>query len=252
MNNRILRELSKELAVPFFSLFNQSVETGVFPQCWKLAHVCSIYMERVVFKHLYNHFYDNNIITPLQSGFIPGDSTTNQLTFLYDTFCQALDAGKEVRKVFCDISKAFDRVWHADLLHHQAAGVLGNLLRWFNSYLTNRKRCVVLRASDPNGIMFGLVCRKDQYWATFVFIIYKWHCEGYRFEYSSFRRRYVSIVYIIVDDPVAAAELLNLDLDKITKWAKEWLVKFNPNKTESLLISRKINRPFHPPLSLLD
>ena len=37
-------------------------------------------------------------------------------------------------------------------------------------------------------------------------------------------------VYIIADDPVAAAELLNLDLDKITKWAKEWLVKFNPKK----------------------
>ena len=97
--------------------FNQSIETGVFPQCWKVAHVCPIYkngdrsllsnyrlvsllytpakvMERVVFKHLYKHFYDNNIITPLQSAFIPGDSTTNQLTFLYDTFCQALDAGK--------------------------------------------------------------------------------------------------------------------------------------------------------------
>ena len=59
-------------------------------------------------------------------------------------------------------------------------------------------------------------------------------------------------VYIIVDDPVVAAELLNLDLDKITKWAKEWLVEFNPNKTESLLISCKINRPFHPPLSMLD
>ena len=49
-------------------------------------------------------------------------------------------------------------------------------------------------------------------------------------------------VYIIVDDPVAAAELLNLDLDD----------KCNTNKTESLLISRKINRPFHPPLSMLD
>ena len=43
MNNRILRELSKKLAVAFCSLFNQSVETGVFPQCWKLAHVCPIY-----------------------------------------------------------------------------------------------------------------------------------------------------------------------------------------------------------------
>ena len=33
-------------------------------------------------------------------------------------------------------------------------------------------------------------------------------------------------VYIIVDDPVAAAERLKLDLDKITKWANE----FNPDK----------------------
>ena len=46
MNNRVLRELSKELAVPFCSLFNQSIETGVFPQCWKVAHVCPIYKKR--------------------------------------------------------------------------------------------------------------------------------------------------------------------------------------------------------------
>ena len=39
-----------------------------------------------------------------------GDSTVNQLSYLYNTFCQALDAGKEVRAIFCDISKAFDRV----------------------------------------------------------------------------------------------------------------------------------------------
>ena len=56
--------------------------------------------ERIVFKHLYNHFHDNDILKPLQSGFIPGDSTVNQLTFLYDTFCKALDSGKEVRVVF--------------------------------------------------------------------------------------------------------------------------------------------------------
>ena len=54
-------------------------------------------------------------------------------------------------------------------------------------------------------------------------------------------------VYIIVD-PGAAAGLLNLDLDKITKWAKEWRVKLNPNETKYLLISRKSNCPFHPPL----
>ena len=32
-------------------------------------------------------------------------------------FCEAVDNGKEVRAVFCDISKAFDRIWHKGLLH---------------------------------------------------------------------------------------------------------------------------------------
>ena len=52
--------------------------------------------ERTVFKHIYNHFQDNNILTPLQSGIIPRDSTVNQLTYLYDSFSQALDFEKEV------------------------------------------------------------------------------------------------------------------------------------------------------------
>ena len=59
-------------------------------------------------------------------------------------------------------------------------------------------------------------------------------------------------VYIIVDDPDATAELLNLDINRITKWAKDWLVKFNLKATESLPILRNVNRPFQPPLSMLN
>ena len=92
--------------------------------------------DRLIFKHLYNHLHDNDLLS-LQSGFIPGDSTVNQLTYLYNVFYQALDSGKEVRAVFCDISKAFDIVWHAGLLLKlQAAGVSGNVLAWFKSYLS--------------------------------------------------------------------------------------------------------------------
>ena len=72
--------------------------------------------ERVLNKYLYNHLHENSILTPLQSGFIPGDSTTNLLTYLYDTFSNALDSGKKIRVVFCDISKAFNRVWHQGFL----------------------------------------------------------------------------------------------------------------------------------------
>ena len=61
-------------------------------------------MENIVHKHVFNFFKDNNVITTLQSGFVPGDSTTNQLLDIYNTFCKALDEGKEVRAVFCDVS----------------------------------------------------------------------------------------------------------------------------------------------------
>ena len=55
-------------------------------------------------------------------------------------------------------------------------------------------------------------------------------------------------LYIIVGSPDAAAEILNTDLNKISKWAKSWLVKFNPNKNEPIIISRKINKPDHTPV----
>ena len=172
INNRVLRELSRELSVPFCSLFNRSLHTGEFPEIWKRSHVTPIAkggnraspsnyrpisllctpekcFERVVFKHLYKHFNENHILTPLQSGFVPGDSTVNQLTFLYNTFSHALDSEKEVRVVFCDISKAFDRVWHEGLLLKlEAAGIKGSLLTWFRSYLSNRKQRVVLPGSE--------------------------------------------------------------------------------------------------------
>ena len=55
------------------------------------------------------------------------------------------------------------------------------------------------------------------------------------------------IQFIIVEDRIVAAELLNADLAKIVEWALKWIVKFNPLKTESLLISRKTNT-VHPPV----
>ena len=189
LNNRILRELSSQLASPFCSLFNQSLRLGIMPASYKEANVCPVpkkgdlsvtsnyrpisllnseskVFEKTIFKHLYNHLQENNMLSSFQSGFIPGDSTINQLTYLYHTFCEALDSGKEVRAVFCDISKAFDRVWHAGLLYKlEAASVTGEVLNWFKSYLSDRRQCVILpgvysvwnfiRAGVPQGSILG-------------------------------------------------------------------------------------------------
>ena len=57
-------------------------------------------------------------------------------------------------------------------------------------------------------------------------------------------------LYVIVDNPISAAEMINTDLETIHRWAEKWLVKFNPSKSESLLVSRKNNRNMHPPLMM--
>jgi hypothetical protein len=59
----------------------------------------------------------HHIITEHQSGFQPKDSTVNQLVYIYNTIISNLDIGKDIRFIFGDISKAFDRVWHTGLLY---------------------------------------------------------------------------------------------------------------------------------------
>ena len=55
-------------------------------------------------------------------------------------------------------------------------------------------------------------------------------------------------LYLIVDDPNEPADSLKNDLTKIHDWATKWLVTFNVQKTETMTISRKIDKPDHPPL----
>ena len=168
VNNIILKELAQPLSSPMSDLFNYSLASGKVPASWKQANVTPIFkkdnpsdvtnyrpisllstigkvLEKIIHKYLYNYFHENHVITTLQSGFVPGDSTVNQLAALYNTFCKALDEGKEVRAIFCDISKAFDRVWHKGLIFKlKAAGVSGSLLNWFCDYLNDRRQRVVL------------------------------------------------------------------------------------------------------------
>ena len=59
-------------------------------------------------------------------------------------------------------------------------------------------------------------------------------------------------LYIIVEHPDLAAKCINFDLHTISDWAGKWLVKFNPPKTESMVVTRKINKPNHPPLFMSD
>ena len=134
-----LKNSGDSLVQPITKLLNLSMSTCLFPSTWKKANVLPLYkkgdknqlnnyrpvsllcilskiLERIVFKHVFNHFRGNFLISIWQSGFLPGSSTVTQLIEMHYQFCNAVSEGKEIRIVFLDISKAFDRVWHQGLL----------------------------------------------------------------------------------------------------------------------------------------
>ena len=133
-------------------------------------------MEKIVHKHVFNFFSANNVITSLQSGFVPGDSTANQLVDIYNTFSKALDDGLEVKAVFCDISKAFDRVWHKGLLLKlKSVGLSGSLLGWIQmvSKLLERsqtKGCLTRGVLHLGKHKCG--CTPSSILGPFLFLIY--------------------------------------------------------------------------------
>ena len=57
-------------------------------------------------------FLENKLTTSHQSGFKPGDSCINQLLSITYQIYKSFDHRFELRSVFLDISKAFDKVWH--------------------------------------------------------------------------------------------------------------------------------------------
>ena len=106
--------------------------------------------EKMIFNNLYHYLNSNNLITRNLSGFRPGDSTTNQLLFLVDEIHQAFENRNslEVRAVFLDISKAFDKVWHDGLIIKlKQNGISGSLFKLLATYLNSRKHRVVLNGS---------------------------------------------------------------------------------------------------------
>ena len=72
-------------------------------------------------------------------------STSHQLIELYHKIYIALENGQITVAIFCDISKAFDRLWHKGLIEKlKSYGINGKLLKWLKDYISERKQQVLL------------------------------------------------------------------------------------------------------------
>jgi len=168
----LLKYLNTTISTPLAFIFNLSIKNGTFPEKLKSSRVVSIFksgdpqlcdnyrpislvsslskiFEKIVATQLTNHLELNKLINKHQFGFQRGLSTEHNLLHLTNFISKALNQSKYCIGIFLDLKKAFDVVNHEILskkLFH--LGVRGNLLRWFQSYLSNRTQKV-----DINGVL---------------------------------------------------------------------------------------------------
>ena len=133
-----------------------------------LLPICSKIFEKVIFNSLFKYLDNNNLLTSNQSAFRPGDSCAHQLLSVTNKIYKAFDANPslDVRGLFLDLSKAFDRVWHDDLMYKlKCLSICGNYYGLIYSFLSDRHQRVVLngqssiwshiRAGDTQGLILG-------------------------------------------------------------------------------------------------
>ena len=122
---------------------------------------------------MFNFFTENNLISPNQSRFRPGDSCVNQLLAITHKIYKSFDEGCEVRGVFLDISKTFDKVWHEGLLLKLTQnGISGNLLNLLRDFISCRKQQVVLNGQCSSWDNATVGVPQSSILGPFLFLIY--------------------------------------------------------------------------------
>ena len=129
----------------------------------------------MIYNSLFNYFLSNELFTPSQSGFLPGDSCIAQLLSIIHEIQTAFNENPtvDVRGVFLDISKAFDKVWHDGLIFKlKSYGVESGLLLLIKNYLHNREQRAVLngQTSERRKIKAGV---PPVLGPSFIFDLYK-------------------------------------------------------------------------------
>ena len=238
---RMVQICDKAICKPLHLISFSCIESRIFPAEWKKANVAHIHkgddkqnfenyrpasllpifgkiFERLIYNEMYSFFIENDLISSNQSGFKQGDFCINQLLSITHDIYQSLDQGCEVRDVFLDISKAFDKVWHKGLIHKlKQNGIGGPLLKTSTDFLKSHKQRVVLNsqymswsdvlAGVPQGSILG----------PLLFLI---HINDLSDDVQCNPKLFAddTSLFATVHNVKKATNHLNNDLTKITKW----------------------------------
>ena len=275
---RMIKICDKSLIKPLMLIFKKSIRSSYYPDIWKKSNIIPVHkkndkrlvnnyrpisllpvfgkiFEKIIFNKIYNYLSKENLLNPNQSGFRPSDSCINQLLAITHEIFEAFDCNPslEVRSVFLDISKAFDKVWHEGLIYKiKSMGISGELLNLLENYLSDRYQRVVLNGQTSSWTPVLAGVPQGSILGPLLFLIY---INDLPNELQSNAKLFAddTSLFAVANDKNVCANILNNDLLAISKWAFNWKMLFNPDPkkpAQEVLFSRKKQVQIHPTINL--
>ena len=177
------------MALPLRNIINLSIQLSTFPEEFKIAKLKTIFkkgsrtdpkkyqpnsllpsslIEKSIHFQIEDYLNKKKLIYMYQSGFRTNHSTDLCLAQLIDFVATGMDKQMHTGMILVDLQKAFDTLDHGVLLEKMKYfGFRASVIKWFESYLSNRKFLVcidnvfseagTLKYGVPQGSILGLL-----------------------------------------------------------------------------------------------
>ena len=203
--------------------------------------------EKLVNNRIVDHLENCGLFSDFQYGFRSSRSTADLLTVVSDRIARAFNRSGATQAVALDISKAFDRVWYAGLLHRlKSYGISGQIFGLISAFLSNRQLRVVLYWKSSQKYSVNADVPQGSILGPTLFLLY----------INDLPDDLICSIVIYADDStlyskcdqasdlmqqLELASELESDLGDTVDWGRKWLVDFNAGKTQLGLFDRSKN-----------
>ena len=259
-----LKATAMEITPILTHIFQQSLDSGTVPTQWKHAFVSPVFkkgnktdptnyrpisltsvvckiMEHILSSQIMKHLEDNNILSENQFGFRSNHSCESQLFITINDITKALNDKLQVDAAILDFSKAFDKVAHSRLLYKlDYYGIRGNLLNWFDSFLSGRSQQVVVEGTKSETCTVTSGVPQGSVLGPILFLIY---INDITINVHSEIRLFADdiLLYRTINSSNDHIVMQN-DLNTLTKWANDWKMLFNTSKCNIIQFTTSHNK----------
>jgi hypothetical protein len=256
IHNRFLKNLTSKGLDLLLKMVNLSIIDGL-PKSWKSAVITMIpkkdikssnyadyrpisllscvgkLAERVIKNRLYNFLEGTNLIVKEQSGFRNKRGTADNLLFMTQKIQECLNRGKKVCGIFFDISKAFDKVWHAGLIYKLIyLGVPMYIIRFIKSFLSDR--FFKVKINDAYSEPHPITCSVPQgsVLGPLLFLVFIGDVPLSNIKSTSYSALFADDLSSIFffKKPGKIIKSIKTYLENLVSWLFKWRLKMNASK----------------------